>query len=102
VPGYSTVYRDRHYFSRPQVVPLRATVAAALTQKVVCYDHHRNHLLGALKVAEMLGLSRSNVQAMAQAGTIPAYKLAKQHKFAKDQVEQWIETQKITPEGEGK
>jgi hypothetical protein len=32
VPGYSTVYRDRHYFSRGQVVPLRATVAAALTQ----------------------------------------------------------------------
>jgi excisionase family DNA binding protein len=56
--------------------------------------------LGALKVAEMLGLSRSNVQAMAQAGTIPAYRIGKSYRFAKDQVEPWIEVQKITPKGE--
>jgi hypothetical protein len=33
--------------------------------------------LGAVEV-EMLGISRNNVQAMAKAGTMPAYKFAKQ------------------------
>ena len=37
---------------------------------------------------------------MAKAGTISAYKFAKHYKFAKDQVEQWTEAQKIAPKGE--
>jgi excisionase family DNA binding protein len=57
--------------------------------------------LGAAEVAEMLDLSRSKVQAMAKAGTIPAYRIGKSYRFAKDQVGQWIEVQKITPIGEG-
>ena len=57
--------------------------------------------LGAAEVAEMLDLSLSKVQAMAKAGTIPAYRLGKSYRFAKDQIEQWTEAQKITPRGEG-
>lgn len=57
--------------------------------------------LGAAEVAEMLDLSRSKVQAMAKAGTMPADRIGKSYRFAKDQVGQWIEVQKITPIGEG-
>jgi excisionase family DNA binding protein len=55
--------------------------------------------LGVADVAKMLGLSKSKTSAMAKAGEIPAYRFGSSYRFAKDEVEQWIEAQRIPSHG---
>jgi len=48
------------------------------------------------QIAEYLQMSTSSIYKMAQAGKIPAYKVGRQWRFKKDEVDRWVEKQKLT------
>jgi excisionase family DNA binding protein len=57
-----------------------------------------NTWLGVLEIAQMLGISRSKVQALAKAGTIRCYRIGKSYRFIAAEVLRWVEAQRIQPE----
>jgi len=42
------------------------------------------------QIAEYLQMSTSSIYKMAQAGNIPAYKVGRQWRFKKEQIDKWI------------
>jgi len=55
--------------------------------------------LGVAEVVEMLGISRSKVQSMAKAGTIPTYRVGKSYRFIHAEVLHWLKAQRIPSHG---
>jgi len=43
------------------------------------------------QIAEYLQMSTSSIYKMAQAGKIPAYKVGRQWRFKKEEIDRWIE-----------
>jgi len=46
------------------------------------------------QIAEYLQMSTSSIYKMAQAGKIPAYKVGRQWRFKKEEIDKWVEKQK--------
>jgi len=46
------------------------------------------------QIAKYLQMSTSSIYKMAQAGKIPAYKVGRQWRFKKEEIDRWIEKQK--------
>jgi len=46
------------------------------------------------QIAEYLQMSTSSIYKMAQAGKIPAYKVGRQWRFKKEEIDRWIKKQK--------
>lgn len=46
------------------------------------------------QIAEYLQMSSSSIYKMAQAGRIPAYKVGRQWRFKKEEIDSWVEKQK--------
>ena len=46
------------------------------------------------QIAEYLQMSTSSVYKMAQKGKIPAYKVGRQWRFKKEEIDEWIRKQK--------
>jgi len=46
------------------------------------------------QIAEYLQMSISSIYKMAQAGKIPAYKVGRQWRFKKEEIDQWVEKKK--------
>ncbi|HPP10977.1 MAG TPA: helix-turn-helix domain-containing protein [Defluviitoga tunisiensis] len=46
------------------------------------------------QIAEYLQMSGSSIYKMAQSGKIPAYKVGKQWRFKKEEIDKWVEKQK--------
>ncbi len=46
------------------------------------------------QIAEYLQMSTSSIYKMAQKGKIPAYKVGRQWRFRKEEIDKWIEKQK--------
>jgi len=47
------------------------------------------------QIAEYLQMSTSSIYKMAQAGKIPAYKVGRQWRFKKEEIDQWVEKNKF-------
>ena len=47
------------------------------------------------QIAKYLQMSASSIYKMAQAGKIPAYKVGRQWRFKKEEIDKWIENQKF-------
>ncbi len=47
------------------------------------------------QIAEYLQMSTSSIYKMAQAGRIPAYKVGRQWRFKKEEIDSWVEKQKV-------
>lgn len=45
------------------------------------------------QIAEYLQMSTSSIYKMAQAGKIPAYKVGRQWRFKKEEIDKWVEKQ---------
>ena len=45
------------------------------------------------QIAEYLQMSTSSIYKMAQAGKIPAYKVGRQWRFKKEEIDKWIKSQ---------
>ena len=48
-------------------------------------------------VAQMLDLSITTVHKLAKTGKIPVYRFGRSYRFDQDEVQSWIDKQKITP-----
>ncbi|MCS7054104.1 MAG: helix-turn-helix domain-containing protein [Ignavibacterium sp.] len=48
------------------------------------------------QIAEYLQMSTSSIYKMTQAGKIPAYKIGRQWRFKKEEIDKWIEQQKYS------
>ena len=46
------------------------------------------------QIAEYLQMSTSSIYKMAQAGKIPAYKVGRQWRFKREEIDRWVEGQK--------
>jgi len=46
------------------------------------------------QIAEYLQMSTSSIYKMAQKGKIPAYKVGRQWRFRKEEIDRWIKSQK--------
>ncbi len=46
------------------------------------------------QIAEYLQMSTSSIYKMAQASKIPAYKIGRQWRFKKEEIDRWVEEQK--------
>jgi len=46
------------------------------------------------QIAKYLQMSTSSIYKMAQAGKIPAYKVGRQWRFKKEEIDKWVEKQK--------
>lgn len=46
------------------------------------------------QIAEYLQMSTSSIYKMAQGGKIPAYKVGRQWRFKKEEIDKWVEKQK--------
>ncbi len=46
------------------------------------------------QIAEYLQMSESSIYKMAQAGKIPAYKVGRQWRFKKEEIDKWVEKKK--------
>jgi len=46
------------------------------------------------QISEYLQISTSSTYKMAQAGRIPAYKVGRQWRFKKEEIDRWVEKQK--------
>jgi len=46
------------------------------------------------QIAEYLQMSTSSIYKMAQAGKIPAYKVGRQWRFRKEEIDKWVEKKK--------
>ena len=47
------------------------------------------------QIAEYLQMSTSSIYKMAQAGKIPAYKVGRQWRFKREEIDRWIEKNKF-------
>ncbi len=47
------------------------------------------------QIAEYLQMSTSSIYKMAQAGKIPAYKVGRQWRFKKEEIDAWVEKRKV-------
>jgi excisionase family DNA binding protein len=47
------------------------------------------------QIAEYLQMSTSSIYKMAQAGKIPAYKIGRQWRFKKEEIDTWVEKRKV-------
>jgi len=45
------------------------------------------------QIAEYLQMSTSSIYKMAQAGKIPSYKIGRQWRFKKEEIDRWVEKQ---------
>ncbi|MFP4082417.1 MAG: helix-turn-helix domain-containing protein [Candidatus Aminicenantes bacterium] len=46
------------------------------------------------QIAEYLQMSTSSIYKMAQSGKIPSYKVGRQWRFKKEEIDRWVEKQK--------
>lgn len=47
------------------------------------------------QIAEYLQMSASSIYKMAQAGKIPVYKVGRQWRFRKEEIDAWVEKRKV-------
>ncbi len=47
------------------------------------------------QIAEYLQMSTSSIYKMAQAGKIPSYKVGRQWRFKKEEIDKWVERNKF-------
>ncbi|GAH13038.1 unnamed protein product [marine sediment metagenome] len=47
------------------------------------------------QIAEYLQMSTSSIYKMAQAGKIPAYKVGRQWRFKKEEIDRWVQRNKF-------
>jgi len=47
------------------------------------------------QIAEYLQMSTSSIYKMAQAGKIPSYKVGRQWRFRKEEIDAWVEKRKV-------
>lgn len=47
------------------------------------------------QIAEYLQMSTSSIYKMAQAGKIPAYKIGRQWRFKKEEIDRWVQRNKF-------
>lgn len=47
------------------------------------------------QIAEYLQMSTSSIYKMAQAGKIPAYKVGRQWRFKREEIDRWVERNKF-------
>jgi excisionase family DNA binding protein len=47
------------------------------------------------QIAEYLQMSTSSIYKMAQAGKIPAYKVGRQWRFKREEIDKWVEKNKF-------
>jgi len=47
------------------------------------------------QIAEYLQMSTSSIYKMAQVGKIPAYKIGRQWRFRREEIDKWVEKQKV-------
>jgi len=58
-------------------------------------DLSMNKWLTLEQIAEYLQMSTSSIYKMAQVGKIPAYKVGRQWRFKKEEIDAWVEKRKV-------
>lgn len=59
---------------------------------------HKRDMINAKKAAEILGVAVQTIYKYAYKGQIPSYRICGNIRFKAEELEQWVQSQKLTPE----